>query len=270
MDLELSRTHSKNVLVWKIWFIEVLDFSSILIGAIKFAEEQRLRQIKENKVAACDDCGGGGATVRRLDLADDGAPTDDGWGHDSTGTDGKYYVWAQWDFMLKMYFAALVVNSFCFGGLSAQLMSTILTSRSRWCISDGIYFFVAAFVSVLDAVTDLPIWVASLITRAYVGNPFLTFNIVLNLLACIRGVYITLSACIDDRDESDGEDESIIKVWENLEVEEAHEKDEEDDQPGETKKSALGGNKDDEHNGRAGELQNGNRSYGATSSAFMA
>ena len=122
----------------------------------------------------------------------------------------------------------------------------------------------------LDAVTDLPIWVASLITRAYVGNPFLTFNIVLNLLACIRGVYITLSACIDDRDESDGEDESIIKVWENSEVEEAHEKDEEDDQPGETKKSALGGNKDNEHNGRASELQNGNHSYGATSSAFMA
>ena len=37
---------------------------------------------------------------------------------------------------------------------------------------------------------------ASLVTRAYVHNIYLTFNVIVNLLALVRGVYICLVACL--------------------------------------------------------------------------
>ena len=43
---------------------------------------------------------------------------------------------------------------------------------------------------------DLPVWLASLVTRAYVHNIYLTFNVIVNLLALVRGVYICLVACL--------------------------------------------------------------------------
>ena len=39
-------------------------------------------------------------------------------------------------------------------------------------------------------------WFATLVTRAYVHNIYLTFNVIVNLLALVRGIYICLVVCL--------------------------------------------------------------------------
>ena len=83
------------------------------------------------------------------------------------------------------------------GGLCRAVIDDAATRREdEHVVGRAGYMFVATYVFALDAVTDLPVWFASLVTRAYVHNLYLTFNVVINLLALVRGIYICLVACL--------------------------------------------------------------------------
>ena len=169
---------------WKLWFIEGIDVFTMMYGLINYAhnlleappppDDARRRALGAWSwwTGADDDAGGDGDGV-----GDDGAP---------------------WDAALRIYFVAFVVNVVCFGALASRMLVHVVEGR-EFALGDGYYRFVATFTCVLDGVTDLPVWLASLVTRAYVGNLALTANIVVNLLACVRAVYITLTAVLEER-----------------------------------------------------------------------
>ena len=184
MDKELARLKSPLTFVWKLWFIEAVDFCTMVYGTIRYAHE-----------LFGEDDGG-----------DDGRRLGDKHGDDGDD-DGEYFGWDQWDTALRIFFLAFVVNATFFGGLSTYMFCKSLGTKRDARLGDGSYKFVAIFVSVLDGITDLPVWVASLTSRAYIGNLPLTFNIVINLLACVRGVYITMTAFIVEDEEAETDTE---------------------------------------------------------------
>ena len=171
LDRELAASRSELTFVWKIWTIEAVDFCTILYGAIDYAAAERRR----NAVLGV-------------------APPPglfDPWG-------GLWAApWRAWSPALRVYVAAFVANAVLFGGLASGLLARALTAcEDEHVVGRAGYMFVATYVFALDAVTDLPVWFASLVTRAYVHNLYLTFNVVINLLALVRGIYICLVACL--------------------------------------------------------------------------
>ena len=171
LDRELAASRSELTFVWKIWTIEAVDFCTILYGAIDYAAAERRR----NAVLGV-------------------APPPglfDPWG-------GLWAApWRAWSPALRVYVAAFAANAVLFGGLASGLLARALTAREdEHVVGRAGYMFVATYVFALDAVTDLPVWFASLVTRAYVHNLYLTFNVVINLLALVRGIYICLVACL--------------------------------------------------------------------------
>ena len=171
VDRELAVGRSELTFVWKIWTIEAVDFCTILYGAIDYAAAERRR----NAVLGV-------------------APPPglfDPWG-------GLWAApWRAWSPALRVYVAAFAANAVLFGGLASGLLARALTAREdEHVVGRAGYMFVATYVFALDAVTDLPVWFASLVTRAYVHNLYLTFNVVINLLALVRGIYICLVACL--------------------------------------------------------------------------
>mmetsp|Transcript_839 Transcript_839/g.2371 ORF Transcript_839/g.2371 Transcript_839/m.2371 type:complete len:427 (-) Transcript_839:131-1411(-) len=184
LDQELARTKSELTFVWKIWSIEAIDFITILYGAVKYSADE---YGKEND----DD---GKHILRSI------------W-------ERRYQHFMNWDGALDVYVLSFTLNAVLFGGLASLILArTIrvttfyeLEEHPRTIAGEHGYAFVATFVFVLDVITDLPVWFVSLITRAYVHNTPLTLNIILNLLALIRGVYITIIACLADPPHHDGD-----------------------------------------------------------------
>ncbi|KAJ1453746.1 hypothetical protein M885DRAFT_588463 [Pelagophyceae sp. CCMP2097] len=165
LDRELARDRSRLTFVWKIWTIEAVDFCTILYGAIQYASK----------------------------LREDGLP------HDISGPQWLRKLDHGWDRALTTYVVAFVANAVFFGALASAVLARVLRSAvGEGADGSRYYTYVAIYVFVLDAVTDLPVWLVSLVTRAYVHNFCLTFNVLVNLLALVRGVYITLTACLDD------------------------------------------------------------------------
>jgi len=170
LDRELAHSASELTFVWKIWTIEAVDFCTILYGTIDYAQSER----KRNAV---------------LGVA--APPAFDPW-------EGVWSTaWRTWSPALQVYVAAFILNAILFGALASWVLVRALTAPEDEHIVDrGGYMFVATYVFVLDAITDLPVWFASLVTRAYVHNLYLTFNVIVNLLALVRGIYICLVACL--------------------------------------------------------------------------
>jgi len=184
LDQELARTKSELTFVWKIWSIEAIDFITILYGAVKYSADE---YGKTDDDAAADDEGPGKHVIRSI------------W-------ERRYQHFMNWDGALDVYVLSFTLNAVLFGGLASLILARAvrvtqfydLEDHPRTIAGEHGYAFVATFVFVLDVITDLPVWFVSLITRAYVHNTPLTLNIILNLLALIRGVYITIIACLAD------------------------------------------------------------------------
>ena len=78
MDKELSIAHSSLTFVWKLWFIEAVDFGTIAFGAIEYAQNEHLESRRHLLSAAGagggEEGGAGGraaaASARRLGLFD--------------------------------------------------------------------------------------------------------------------------------------------------------------------------------------------------------
>lgn len=169
LDRELATTSSELTFVWKIWTIEAVDFCTILYGAIDYAAAER--SAREQDLDAWNRAHG--ATLKWDDFSTDWSPA------------------------LQVYVAAFAANAVLFGILASWVLVRALTKPGHEVIlqTRG-YMYIATYVFFLDAITDLPVWLASLVTRAYVHNMCLTFNVIVNLLALVRGVYICLVACL--------------------------------------------------------------------------
>ena len=119
----------------------------------------------------------------------------------------RYQHFRNWDGALDIYVLSFTLNAVLFGGLASLILARTIRVTTFAHLEDvpnptiagqhG-YAIIATFVFILDVITDLPVWLVSLITRAYVHNTPLTLNIILNLLALVRGVYITIVACLAD------------------------------------------------------------------------
>ena len=243
LDRELAVGRSELTFVWKIWTIEAVDFCTILYGAIDYAQQER----------------------------SDGEKDLDAWNREHAIPAGEPPVnwdwddfWLDWSPALQVYVAAFALNAVLFGCLASWILVRALTKADdEPTVERGGYMFVATYVFILDAFTDLPawlgaakrvirrrcdarlprarvpgntstcrerferrslvresaetsgnrprwepltlgmshpraaqVWLASLVTRAYVHNIYLTFNVIVNLLALVRGVYICLVACL--------------------------------------------------------------------------
>lgn len=169
LDRELAASASELTFVWKIWTIEAVDFCTILYGAIDYAQSEP---------------------------PFDGGPPGD-WPGDRWPALWDTLGGRHWSPALRVYVFAFAANAVLFGVLSSAILVRALTKDDgEPIVATRGYMFIATYVFVLDALTDLPVWLASLVTRAYVHNMYLAFNVIINLLALVRGVYICLVACL--------------------------------------------------------------------------
>ena len=181
LDRELAVGRSELTFVWKIWTIEAVDFCTILYGAIDYAQSERAEAVAERD-------------VWNREHTDAAAPSDSGDAADDWEWDD---FWLDWSPALQVYVLAFALNAVLFGCLASWVLVRGVTKHElEDIVQRSGYMFIATFVFFLDALTDLPVWLASLVTRAYVHNIYLTFNVIVNLLALVRGVYICLVACL--------------------------------------------------------------------------
>ena len=137
LDRELAVGRSELTFVWKIWTIEAVDFCTILYGAIDYAQQER----------------------------SDGEKDLDAWNREHAIPAGEPPVnwdwddfWLDWSPALQVYVAAFALNAVLFGCLASWILVRALTKADdEPTVERGGYMFVATYVFILDAFTDLPV-----------------------------------------------------------------------------------------------------------------
>jgi len=141
LDRELAVGRSELTFVWKIWTIEAVDFCTILYGAIDYAQQER----------------------------SDGEKDLDAWNREHAIPAGEPPVnwdwddfWLDWSPALQVYVAAFALNAVLFGCLASWILVRALTKADdEPTVERGGYMFVATYVFILDAFTDLPVWLGA-------------------------------------------------------------------------------------------------------------
>ena len=70
--------------------------------------------------------------------------------------------WLDWSPALQVYVAAFALNAVLFGCLASWILVRALTKADdEPTVERGGYMFVATYVFILDAFTDLPVWLGA-------------------------------------------------------------------------------------------------------------
>merc|ERR1711862_530872 len=105
-------------------------------------------------------------------------------------------------FAAFLYFMLTAGAVAVFGSLSANLLaiefvrSVVHDDASAPVLSlrvgpqHTVFSFIANLVLVLDAVTDIPVFLVTMLSGSYVGNLGLTMNVICNVLAVARILYL--------------------------------------------------------------------------------
>jgi len=96
------------------------------------------------------------------------------------------------------YACCVGANIGLFSILSIYLLARLVRNPEDGTVLDATslatYKFVSITVMAIDGVTDMPTFIATLVSKQYVGNWGLTMNIVINMLAIARAFFIILYA----------------------------------------------------------------------------